>query len=124
MRLGDSNSQFPVLSQVNSHGKLSYIINQKFPFLKEIIVSNQNYLPIEIKARSWEIPTNTGKIITIPGVRRSGKSSHFFITHNSLLQRGISKENILFLNLDDERLNFSDGNISLILEAYRELKLL
>jgi len=96
--------------------------------LKEIIVSNQNALPAEVKARSWEIPLNTGKAITIPGVRRSGKSSHFFIAQNKLLENGVPKEKILFMNLDDERLDFSGAStdrsasgIGLILDAYREL---
>ena len=89
--------------------------------LKEIIVGNQNSMPTEVKVRSWEIPMNTGKIITIPGVRRSGKSSHFFIAQNKLLQKGIRREKILFLNLDDERLNFSKNGIALMLDAYREL---
>jgi len=89
--------------------------------LKEIIVGNQNALPADVKARSWEIPMNTDKVITIPGVRRSGKSSHFFMAQNKLLKSGVSKEKILSLNLDDERLNFSGNNIGLILDAYREL---
>jgi predicted AAA+ superfamily ATPase len=46
--------------------------------LKEIIAESQGNLPAKAKARSWEIPMDTGKVITIPGVRRSGKSSHFF----------------------------------------------
>jgi len=89
--------------------------------LKEIIVESQGNLPAEAKARFWEIPMDTEKVITLPGVRRSGKSSHFFLAQNKLLQNGIPKEKILFLNLDDERLDFSENNIGLILEAYREL---
>ena len=89
--------------------------------LKEIIISNQSAMPAEAKNRSWGIPLNTDKIITIPGVRRAGKSSHFFIAQKKLLEKKIPKEKILFLNLDDERLNFSENNIGLILDAYREL---
>ena len=89
--------------------------------LKEIIVSNQNALPADVRNRSWEMPLNTGKIVTIPGVRRAGKSSHFFIAQNRLLESGLSRGKILFLNLDDERLDFSGNNISLILDSYREL---
>jgi predicted AAA+ superfamily ATPase len=89
--------------------------------LKEIITDNQNAMPTEVIARSWDMPMNTGKVITIPGVRRSGKSSHFFIAQNKLLRKRVPKENILFLNLDDERLVFSENNIGLILDAYREL---
>ncbi|MCL2207774.1 MAG: ATP-binding protein [Fibromonadales bacterium] len=89
--------------------------------LKEIIVGNQNAMPAEVRIRSWEIPVGTDKIITIPGVRRSGKSSHFFIAQNKLLESGVQKEKILFLSLDDERLDFSGNNIGLILDAYMEL---
>jgi predicted AAA+ superfamily ATPase len=89
--------------------------------LKEIIAGNQNRLPAEVKPRAWEVPADTGKVVTIPGVRRCGKSSHFALTQNGLLRRGVPKERILSLNLDDERLDFSDGGIGALWDAYAEL---
>jgi len=89
--------------------------------LKEIIVSNQNRRITGVIPRSWEVPTDTGKAVTLPGVRRSGKSSHLALTQCALLRRGVPKENILSLNLDDERLDFSEGGAGAVWEAYREL---
>ncbi|GBU22238.1 hypothetical protein R80B4_02144 [Fibrobacteres bacterium R8-0-B4] len=89
--------------------------------LKEIIVGNQNRPIAGVIPRSLEVPTDTGKAVTLPGVRRSGKSSHLALTQDALLRRGVPKENILSLNLDDERLDFSDGGVGAVWEAYREL---
>jgi uncharacterized protein len=89
--------------------------------LKEIIVGNQNHPLTGVIPRSWEVPTDTGKAVTLPGVRRSGKSSHLALTRSALLRRGVPKENILSLNLDDERLDFSGIGVGAIWEAYREL---
>ena len=89
--------------------------------LKQLIVSFQNTLPASVIKRETTIPLNTGKIITLPGVRRSGKSSIFLLTINELLRQGVPKERILYINFDDERLIFEPGENDKILEAYREL---
>ena len=89
--------------------------------LKQGIVSFQSTLPTEVISRETKIPIQTGKIITLPGVRRCGKSSVFLLTINELLQKGIRKERILYINFDDDRLIFEPGETDKILEAYREL---
>lgn len=89
--------------------------------LKQVIVSFQNTLPTEVISRETKIPIRTGKTITLPGVRRCGKSSVFLLTINELLQKGIRKERILYINFDDDRLIFEPGETDKILEAYREL---
>lgn len=89
--------------------------------LKQLLVTFQHSLPREIEQRDVLIPTETGKIITLPGVRRCGKSSIFLLTINKLLEAGIPKEKILYLNFDDDRLLFEPGETDKILEAYREL---
>jgi hypothetical protein len=88
--------------------------------LKQLIVTFQDSLPVELKPRETIIPTDTEKIITLPGVRRCGKSSIILLTINRLITQGISKERILYLNFDDDRLLFEPGDSDKILEAYRE----
>lgn len=89
--------------------------------LKELIVTSQNSLPMNMLSREIDLPVNTGKIVTLPGVRRCGKSSLFILTMNELLRQDIAKERILYINFDDERLLFEPGETDKILEAYREL---
>lgn len=94
---------------------------KKKELLKQLIVTFQNSLPIAILERELSLPIDSGKIITVPGVRRCGKSSLFILLIHQLLAKGISKERILFLYFDDERLSFDASNLDEILQAYREL---
>lgn len=71
--------------------------------------------------RNLLLPIDSGKIITVTGIRRCGKSFLLYDTMNELLKRGITKEQILFINFDDERLVFNQSDLDLILQAYREL---
>lgn len=89
--------------------------------IKEIIISYQNKFPYPLLERSIKLPVDSGKIVALSGVRRSGKSSLLFLCINGLLQSGITKERILFLSFDDERLNFKTSDFDLIIQAYEEL---
>ena len=94
----------------------------KKELLKQLIAGFQALLPIEVYPRELTLPLDSGKIITVPGVRRCGKSSLFLLTINQLIrERIIAKEQILFLNFDDERLHLNADNLDEILQAYREL---
>lgn len=94
---------------------------KKKDLIKQLIVTFQNSLPIAVLERELSLPIDSGKIITVPGVRRCGKSSLFIWLIHQLLTKGISKERILFLYFDDERLSFNADNLDEILQAYREL---
>ncbi len=89
--------------------------------IKEIIVKNQNKDYTNIHKRDIIIPLNTGKIISITGVRRCGKTHLLFLAIRELLNSGINKQQIIFINFEDERLNFSSDNLDLIIQSYREL---
>ena len=89
--------------------------------IKEIIVKNQNKSLKSIIKRRIEIPINTGKIISITGVRRCGKTHLLFLAVQKLLKTGINKKQIVFVNFEDERLNLNSENLDLILQSYREL---
>lgn len=89
--------------------------------LKQLIVTFQNSLPTDVLPRELSLPIDSKKIITVPGVRRCGKSSLLLLVINQLLNKEITKEHILFLYFDDERLQFNANNLDEILQAYREL---
>ena len=94
----------------------------KKELLKQLIVGFQASLPVEVYPRELSLPVDSGKIITVPGVRRCGKSSLFLLVINQLIHEQIvTKEQILFLNFDDERLQLNAENLDEILQAYREL---
>ena len=89
--------------------------------IKEVILQNQNRLLSHLKNRNIEIPTNTGKIISVTGVRRSGKSHLLLLTIKKLVENNLSKKNIIFINFEDERLKLKVEELDLILQSYREL---
>jgi len=89
--------------------------------LKNIIVDNQERVLPEVWERKLEVPLDSGKIITLSGVRRSGKTYHLFNLINRLKSRGLSDEKILYINFEDERLSLKVDELDLILQAYQEL---
>lgn len=93
----------------------------KKELIKQLIVTFQKALPFEVIERELSLPVDSGKIVTVPGVRRCGKSSLFLLAINRLLDSGVKKERILFLNFDDERFHFNAENLDEILQSYREL---
>jgi uncharacterized protein len=70
--------------------------------------------------REIDVPTEVPKIITLVGPRRSGKTYMLFQTMDRLIRSGVSKEQILYLNFEDERIDL-DGQYDRIFEAYLEL---
>jgi len=63
-----------------------------------------------------------GKANICIGVRRSGKSTYMFQVMKKLLDAGIAKENILYLNFFDDRLyDLQHDKLSLITDGYYSL---
>lgn len=88
--------------------------------LKNIIKDfHVNPLPA-FKQRSLCVPVDLGKIITITGPRRAGKTWYLFQLMDRLQSRDIKKEQILYLNFEDERLSF-ESSYDIFLNAYLEL---
>jgi len=90
--------------------KFSYIIKEfhefKFPNLinRELTIS----------------PTN--KIISLVGNRRAGKTYYFYQLIETLLSKGINKDQILYINFDDDRLYPLElSDLDDLLESYYEL---
>lgn len=90
--------------------------------IKNLILLKQNEIPFDIIRRDVELPLNRQKIITIPGVRRCGKSSMMSLVINSLVTSGVPVQNILWIGFDDERLrSMSSEDLDIIIQAYMEL---
>ncbi len=93
----------------------------KKELLKEIIRDfHVNPLPPVVE-RDISIPLNTGKIITLVGARRSGKTYALFNLMDKLLKAGVDFRNILYMNFEDERIQLGLSELDLILKAYAEL---
>lgn len=89
--------------------------------LKTIITDSKVRVMPEVWERTLKIPSSSGKIITLAGVRRSGKTYHLLNLINQLKAQGVTAEKILYINFEDERLQLSSEELDLILQAYREL---
>lgn len=89
--------------------------------IKSLIKNFHRSESINLYERDFKIPLNSGKIITLIGARRVGKTYLFYQIIQNLVQTGINIENILYLNFEDERFDFSSKNLKLIIEAYGEL---
>jgi len=77
-------------------------------------VSLKTGVPRRLKAE--RIP---GKATVCIGVRRCGKSTYLFQVMDRLLNGGVPRENILYLNFFDDRLhNLKQKELGLITEAY------
>ena len=72
--------------------------------------------------RRLSIETVQGKATVCIGVRRSGKSTYMFQVIQRLLDSGVSRQNILYLNFFDDRLHsLRHDSLSVITEAYFSL---
>ncbi len=87
--------------------------------LKFIIAEYQELRPKNLIVRQTDIRVDLNKIITIVGPRRSGKTYILYQLINQLLNKGMQKHKILFLNFEDERLEGVEADQ--ILWAYREM---
>ncbi len=91
-------------------------------YIKSQIAMRQAEFPTDLKKRENPLPVNEGKIVTIPGVRRCGKTSRMEAVINDLLASGVDRKRFLWVSFDDERLvQMSADELDQIVEAYREM---
>jgi predicted AAA+ superfamily ATPase len=88
--------------------------------IKHIIRDFHLSADFKVIKRDVSIPLNSGKIVTLIGVRRCGKTSILYETIDQLAAT-IDKTSILFFNFEDERLDLDVKSLDTILQAYREL---
>lgn len=67
--------------------------------------------------RDLDIPLNTGKIVSIIGPRRAGKTYLMY----QIISKIPDLTNVIYINFEDERLERTAKNLNLIIEAYFEL---
>ena len=74
------------------------------------------------RAREMELPTGSGKVIALAGVRRSGKTFLLFDTIRRLQTQGIDRARLIYLNFEDDRLQpLRAAELDLVLRCHREL---
>jgi predicted AAA+ superfamily ATPase len=90
--------------------------------LKSIILDFQEVQLETGVPRHLKIETVANKATVCIGVRRSGKSTYLFQVIDRLLNEGVNRRNILYLNFFDDRLhNLKQEGLGLISEAYYSL---
>ena len=93
---------------------------QKKEIIKSLIKDFHHKPLPEFSPRAISIPLNLNKIISLIGARRSGKTYLLYQTIDSLLKQ-TEKSNIIFINLEDKRIDITSTELDLILQGYREL---
>lgn len=89
--------------------------------LKRLIVDFQEKPIPQRVERDIPFPVDSRKIVSLIGVRRSGKTSALQYTI-SRLRETVDTKQIVYLNFEDDRLDpFTISELDLILEAYYEL---
>ena len=88
---------------------------------KKLIVNFQERTFDKIVPRDYEIPTTTKKIVSLIGVRRSGKTYILFSLIEKLRQT-IDPQNIIYINFEDDRLYpLTLEKLDDLMEGYYEL---
>jgi len=94
--------------------------------LKTIIKDFHSRPLPSFKPRQLQVPLDLGKIVTIVGPRRAGKTWYFFQLMAALEERGVQRTQFIYLNFEDERLELEtdyDQILGAYLELYPEQKL-
>lgn len=74
------------------------------------------------RPRALALPLEARKVILLRGIRRCGKTSLFHQTMDRLEHAGVSRKQVLYLNLEDDRLYpIRAEELDLILQAHAEL---
>lgn len=86
----------------------------------------QAEFPTDLKKRVKPLPVGDKRIVTIPGVRRCGKSSKMEMVVTDLLAQGVQRERFLWVGFDDERLvkmNCDELNLILLIQRHKHREL-
>ena len=90
--------------------------------LKAMILDFQEAAPATGVPRRLRLETMPGKATVCIGVRRSGKSTFLYQLIERLAARGVPRQNVLYLNLFDDRLHdLRHGGLGAIIDAYFSL---
>lgn len=89
--------------------------------IKEVIRNFQNKKIASIISRKINVPLNSGKVVSLIGTRRAGKTYLLYQKISELRSAGLDSSKIIFINFEDERLTFTAKELDLILQSFREL---
>jgi predicted AAA+ superfamily ATPase len=96
-------------------------MDMKELFIKIISSFHTTELP-EIIPRDVSIPVDSGAVIAVIGARRSGKTYVILDIIKKLIKSGISKKYIIYINFEDERLEYiRSADLDNILQAYQQI---
>jgi len=70
----------------------------------ELVADSQSLKLPELTPRNIELPSLPGKVDAVIGMRRSGKTYFLFQQIRQLIEKGIDRNRILYVNFEDERL--------------------
>ncbi len=88
---------------------------------KKLIINFQERIFDNILSREYIIPTETKKIVSLIGVRRSGKTYILFSLIEKL-RKTVDNTNIIYINFEDDRLfPIQLSDLDTLLEGYYEL---
>lgn len=89
--------------------------------IKQIILWQQEFVSkVKLQGRKISFEDNANYVLV--GIRRAGKSYTLYQYIQQLIANSHSKEEILFINFEDERItDIKKEDLHLIIEAYREL---
>ncbi|WP_164997823.1 ATP-binding protein [Methanolobus psychrotolerans] len=91
--------------------------------LKSAIVDWQGRELPPLQNRRYEANIDAPHVNDIVGVRRCGKTYYMYQLILELLEKGVPKSNILYLNLDDDRLQPLNGDeLQLLIGTFREMQ--
>lgn len=89
---------------------------------KKIVMGWKEFQIPEVLPRLFDVVLDTDFILTITGPRRAGKTYFCFQIIQKLIRQGISKENIVYINFEDNNLlGATADDLDNILESFMEL---
>ena len=89
---------------------------------KQIITFWKEFDIPRVLDRKYKVNVNIDFIVTISGPRRAGKTYFCFQQIKQLLEKGISKDNIFYINFEDNKLLGANSNdLDKLLETFFEL---
>ena len=90
--------------------------------LKYVLAYNTTRPWPKAASRTLKLPLDTGKVVTLVGIRRSGKTYILYETMRRLEASGIDRRQMIYLNFEDDRLlPIKSRELDRILQAHAEL---
>ncbi|MDR1280585.1 MAG: ATP-binding protein [Opitutaceae bacterium] len=90
--------------------------------MKYVLTQSTNRKLPETTPRTLKLPLNLNKIVTLVGIRRSGKTWLLYETMRRLESGGVARQQMIHLNFEDDRLfPIRLEELDMILRAHEEL---